>query len=326
LLDKGKESKLSKVRNKIIQINEIGLFVIIILLGAAIFIKNQDFLSVENIISILRSSVFYFIVGCGLTFVLVAGELDLSIGSNLGFSGMVTAILLQNGIPVAISIIAGIFSGLFVGFINSIIVGQFKIPPLIATLGTLYIFRGLINVITRGKTISDLPDSFKVIGQGELVGIPYLIFYAAIIGIMAHFILNYSKIGYDIRSVGGNREAARVAGINTRLIQISVYLICGLLCAVSGILMTSRLSIGTPNLGIGLELYVVALVIIGGTSLFGGIGTIFGTILGAIFMSIVQNGMLMAHIDPFWQNVVVGFIMIIAVGFDQYRRSKMWLV
>ena len=306
--------------------NEIGLIIIVVLLGIVIYLINHDFLSAENIIGILRNSVFYFIIGCGLTFVLIAGELDISVGSIVGFSGLIAAILLQKGIPVVFSIIIGIFCGLLIGYINSFIIGRLKVPPLIATLGTLYIFRGLINVITKGKTISNLPESFKAIAQGKLFNIPYLIFYAVIIGIISHLVLNYTKYGYNVRSVGGNKEAARVVGINVRLIQISVYLISGFICALSGILMTSRLSVGSPNVGNGLELYIVSLVIIGGTSLFGGIGSILGTLFGAIFMGTVQNGMLMVHIDPFWQNVVIGTIMILAVAIDQYRRGKMWTV
>jgi len=321
-----KDSKLKKFRNIIFQMNEIGLIIIVVLLGIVIYLINHDFLSAENIIGILRNSVFYFIIGCGLTFVLIAGELDISVGSIVGFSGLIAAILLQKGIPVVFSIIIGIFCGLLIGYINSFIIGRLKVPPLIATLGTLYIFRGLINVITKGKTISNLPESFKAIAQGKLFNIPYLIFYAVIIGIISHLVLNYTKYGYNVRSVGGNKEAARVVGINVRLIQISVYLISGFICALSGILMTSRLSVGSPNVGNGLELYIVSLVIIGGTSLFGGIGSILGTLFGAIFMGTVQNGMLMVHIDPFWQNVVIGTIMILAVAIDQYRRGKMWTV
>ncbi|MCL4417849.1 MAG: ABC transporter permease, partial [Actinobacteria bacterium] len=275
MTNESKKSNLIKFRNNILQMNEIGLLIIVVFLGTIIYFKNHDFLLIENLINILRSSVFYFIVGCGLTFVLVAGELDISVGSNLGFSGLIVALLLQNGMPVVFAIILAIFCGLSIGYINSFIVSQLKVPPLIATLGTLYIFRGLINVITKGITISNLPESFKVIAQSNLFGIPYLIFYALIIGIIAHFVLNYSKYGYDVRSVGGNKEAARVVGINIKLIQISVYLISGFLCAIAGVLITSRLSVGSPNIGNGLELYVVALVIIGGTSLFGGIGSIF---------------------------------------------------
>jgi ribose/xylose/arabinose/galactoside ABC-type transport system permease subunit len=318
----GKESKIIKFKNKILQINEAGLIIIMILLIAGFYIKNQDFLSGENIISILRSSVFYFIIGCGSTYVLVAGELDLSIGSLTAFCGIITTVALQLNIPVVLAIIIGILTGLLGGLINSIIVGTFKIPPLIGTLGTLYIFRGLINIITKGQTITISQDSFKIIAQGKLFGIPYLIFYAIIIGIIFHFILNYSKYGYNIRSTGGSKEAARVVGINIKLVQMSVYLISGFSCAIAGILMTSRLSVGSPSLATGLELYVVALVIIGGTSLFGGVGSIFGTVLGAIFMSIVQTGMLISHVDPFWQNVVIGLIMILAVGIDQFRRRR----
>jgi len=274
----------------------------------------------------MRGAVFYFIVGIGMTFVLICGQIDLSVGSNLAFSGLICAYVIIGGIPIPLAILIAILTSMFIGFLNGIMVTKFKIPALIVTLGMFYIARGFVLVLTKGTTTSSLPAPFLALGQFEFFGIPILIFYAIILGIIFHIILNYTKYGYHVRAVGGNSIAAKISGINVNRIILSVYLISGLLSGIGGVLLTSRLSVGTPNIGVGLEMYVIAAVIIGGCSLFGGRGSIVGALLGSILLSALQNGMVLMKISPYWQNIVIGWIMILAVGIDQYRRSKMWQI
>ena len=321
-----KESALTRVKNKILQARELTMIVFLVVFGLIIFIVNKDFLTVLNLMNVLRGSVFYFIVGCGATYVIISGELDLSVGSILAFSGLIVALSLVNGVPVPIAIISAICASMIIGYINGILVTRLKIPSLVVTLGMLYSVRGIIMIITKGKTISNLPSSFKVIGQGEIFKIPNLIIFAFVLGIIMHVVLTYTRFGYNIKSVGGNKIAAEAAGIDIKMVKTVTYVISGFCCGLAGILMTSRVSVGSPSIGMGYELYVISAVIIGGTSLFGGIGTVTGTLLGAIFLSILQNGMLLMHISPYWQSFIIGIVMITAVGIDQFRRGKMWQI
>ncbi len=313
-------------RRTIFQFTELALVLFLIVFSLIATIINPNFISITNIINIMRGSVFIFIVGIGMTFVLICGQIDLSVGSNLAFSGLICAYVLLAGVPTALAILIAIASSLFIGLLNGFMVTKLKIPALIVTLGMLYIARGVVLVITRGATTSSLPASFLAIAQSEIFGIPILIVYAIALGIIFHIIINYTKYGYHVRAVGGNSIAAKISGINVNKIVFSVYLISGLLSGISGILLTSRLSVGTPNMGVGFELYVIAAVIIGGSSLFGGRGSVVGSLLGAFLLSAMQNGMVLMKISPYWQNIVIGWIMIIAVGIDQYRRSKMWQI
>ena len=312
--------------SKFLMVQELGLIVFIMTFGIFITIVNPTFISVGNIITVLQGSVFIFIGGCGVTFVLIGGDIDLSVGSVYAFSGLTCGLALSIGIIVPLSILIGFLGGVVMGFLSGTIVTRFRIPSLVVTLGMLYIVRGFTLFITRGETIHGLPESFKIIGQGSILGIPNLVIIAIIIGIISHIILEYTRFGYDVRCVGGNRQAAIAAGIKVNMIRVLLFVISGIMAAIGGILVTSRLSVGTPSAGQGYELYVISAVIIGGASLYGGIGSIFGTFLGALLVSIIQNGMVLMRVSPYWQSVVVGGIMILAVGVDQYRRGRMWKV
>ena len=319
-------STFKKTISRLLNIQELGLILFLIFFGIVITVVNPNFASKDNIIAILKSSSLMFIIGCGMTFVLVGAEIDLSVGSVYGFCGMVTSILLRFGINFVLSIIIGIIAGLVLGLITGFIVTYFKIPALVVTLGMLYAVGGLNLVLTKGAIVTGLPESFKMIAQGNVFGIPNMVIIAIAIGIISHIILNYTKFGYDVRCVGGNKLASLAAGINVKRIRILLFMITGLSCAIAGILVSSRLSSGSPTIGQGFELYVIAAVIIGGVSIYGGIGTILGTFLGAVLIGTIQNGMLLMQIVPYMQSIIIGGIMILAVGIDQYRRNRMWKV
>lgn len=309
------------------RVQELGLIGFIIALGGFITIINPAFVSFDNIISILRASVFIFVMGCGVTFVLVGGEIDLSVGSVFGFTAVMFAIVLREGLNLFLSIIIALIIGLVIGFISGQIVVKFKIPALIVTLGMLYIYRGVIYGITEVKPIIiDLTETLKIIGYGEIFGIPYLVIIALIVGVLSHIVLQYTRFGYEVRAIGGNKQAAVVAGINVKRIKVILFIIAAVLSAVAGILIIFRLTAGKATIGNGYELYVIASVIIGGSSIYGGVGTVFGSFLGAILISIIQNGMMMMRVDPYWQSILIGVIMILAVGVDQFRRRRMWQV
>ena len=322
-----KQTILQRLKNNLVQSNEITMVIFLIVFGLIIYSINQDFLLVNNILNVLRASVFYFLLGIGVTYVIISGELDLSVGSQVGFSGLTCALLMTSGVPVAISIILAILLTIFAGWIIGLLVTRLKIPSLVVTLGMLYSIRGVGLVLTEGVTVAGLPDSFKKVSQTDFFGrIPSIIIYALVLGVIAHVVLSYTRFGSHLKGVGGNKVAAEAAGINTKRIKTIAFMISGFFAGLTGVLMASRISVGSPSAGSGYELYAISAVIIGGTSLFGGTGSIAGTLLGAIFLSVLVNGMLLMHVSPYWQGFVIGLVMIGAVGLDQYRRSIIWKV
>lgn len=308
---------------KILQNREIGILIPLILICMITSLINPAFLNIGNIVDVLRSISLTVIVAVGMTFVLISAGLDLSVGSVVGLSGMITGWGLVNGVPIPVSIIFGMIAGIIVGYANGFIIVRFKIPPLIVTLGMMYIARGVVYVISKGRPFYPFPDSFKQIGQGALLGIPYSIYIALVIIIIGHFMLNYTTFGRSVMAIGGNEETARTSGINITKTKVLIYCIVSALSAVSGILMASRLSSSQANAGNGWELTVIASVIIGGTSMFGGAGSVIGTVIGASIMAVLTNAMVLMKVSVYWQNIVVGAIIILAVGIDTYRRNVM---
>ena len=318
---KNSSSKIEMALN-ILRIKEMGIFLMLFLIVVIFGIANPAFLSINNIINILRSTSFILIIGVAMTFVLISGGLDLSVGSIVALGGVITGISIQSGIPIPISILLGLSSGFVVGFVNGVTITFFKIPPLIVTLGMMYIIRGVVLIITKGAPIFPLPDSFNIIGQGQLFGLPIVVIIALFLAIISHIILTQTTIGREIHAVGGNIQTAFVSGIKIHKIKLFVYIATGTTAALSGIIMAARLASAQANSGTGYELLVIAAVIIGGTSMFGGSGTILGTAIGALFMTVVSNGMVILKVSVYWQNLVIGFIIILAVGLDQLKRRR----
>lgn len=286
--------------------------------------QSEQFLTAATWTNILRNAVFIAIVACFTTFVFVSGGLDLSVGSVLVTGAMTASALLVGGAPVTVAVLGGAASGVAAGLLNGVLVNYAQIPAFITTLGMLYAARSLVTFLTGGRPISPLPEAFKEIGQGAVFGVPLLIVYAFVVIVVAHVLLEYSLFGWSVRAVGGNREAAHKAGINVKRVSTIVYVLSGLSAGVAGVLMAARLGSGQPSIGTGFELQVISAVIIGGTSLFGGIGTIPGSVLGSLVLSVLTTGLILLRIDPVLQNFVVGVIIVVAVGLDQLRRSRMF--
>ena len=257
-----------------------GLFLIVLVMSIVVGSVNSAFYSHINIVNILRQMSFLVIVGIGMTFVLIGGGIDLSVGSLMGLGGMITGLALQAGIPVAISILLGLLCGFCFGFLNGFIIVRFDIPPLIVTLGSLYTGRGIINVLTRGKPIFPFPDAFNRIGTETFLGVPYSVYVMIILMVIAHFILRNTVYGRSLFAIGGNERTARISGLKVNKIKITTYMAVSTLAALVGILMSARTNSAVPTTGFGWELRVVAIVIIGGTSLFGGIGNVWGHLPG----------------------------------------------
>lgn len=316
-----KEKKLRVVKN-MFKAKGMGLFLILIVLSVLIGLKNPVFFTFSNIVDVLRNTSFTLIIAVGMTFVLIARGLDLSVGSLVAFCGMVCSLFLSWGASIFISVTMGLLSGAVFGALNAVFVVAIRIPSMIATLGTMYMARGLVLVVTKGAPVYPLPEEFVNIGGGTLFNIPYVVVLALVLCVMAHFVLVKTNYGRKVYAIGGNPETAKFAGINVTLLTASVYVISGMLAGLSGIMMAARMGSGQPSVGDGMEMTVITAVIIGGTSLNGGAGTILGTALGAILINVLSTGMNLVGVSAYWQKFVTGLIIVIAVGIDQYQRSK----
>jgi ribose/xylose/arabinose/galactoside ABC-type transport system permease subunit len=319
-------NKFKKILFIFIKKKENGIAIPLIAVVLVIWLINPVFLHFDNIVNILRSSAYVFLIGITMTYVFIGGGMDLSVGSIFALSGIITGLGLLAGIPIWICILLGVAIGAFTGLLNGIFVAKFKIPSFIVTLGMMYVARGVVQFLTRGNPVYPLPENFNYLGQGYLFGIPIVVIVAALLGIGGHIILDKTIFGRSVFAVGGNLETARVSGINVFRVSLMTYVLNGAASGVAGIFMSARLGSALSNAGMGMELQVIAAVIIGGTSMFGGSGSIIGTMIGAIFMSVISNGMVILKISVYLQMVVIGSIIILFVGLDQYNRKRQGMV
>ena len=301
---------------------EAGLMAALLIFLVIVGIDNPVFLRVANLFNILRSAAYVFIVAQAGTFVLVGGGLDLSVGSVFAAGSLTSAELLVLGAPAGVAVLGGAAVGAAIGLINVFVIEWFRIPALIVTLGMLYIARGAAEVATNSVLVPVTNMTFSNIGGMSIGVVPIVVIYAVGIGCLAHIVLEHSRFGYHVRAVGGNPSAARAVGIRVRYIRVWVYVLSGASAALSGTLTAGWLQAGDPNIAVGYELTVISAVIIGGTSLFGGVGTILGTALGAILLNAMTNGLVVVNLNPLLQNVAVGIVIIAAVGLDQWKRRR----
>jgi ribose transport system permease protein len=283
------------------------------------------FFSADNLLNVTLQASITAIIAAGMTFVILTAGIDLSVGSLVAFSGVLTASFLKINIPLylvfPIALLGGLLFGAVSGWVAGIFVTKFNITPFIVTLALMTIWRGAAFVYTQGRPVWELPDAFSFLGEGRILGVPFPTIVMIIVFIASHIVLTKTKFGRYVYAVGGNVEAARLAGINTNFILISVYIISGVLSAVSGILLASRVNSGQPNAGLMYELDVIAAVVVGGTSLFGGRGTIVGTFIGAMLIAVLKNGLNLLNVGSYVQQIVVGVVILLAVLLDQLRQK-----
>lgn len=299
-----------------------GILIPLILLCILISVVNPVFYSFGNVIDVLRNTSYTLIIALGMTFVLIAGGLDLSVGAFLALSGLICGLCMKAGMPIALAVIIGLLVGVIGGAANAFIITKLSIPPLITTLGSMYMARGLVLVITKGTPIYPLPKAFVDFGSGSIFKIPYVVIIALILSVLAHWVLSNTIYGRKVYAIGGNEETARFSGININRMKVSVYVIVTSLAALSGILMAARLGSAQVSIGDGLEMQVITAAIIGGTSMTGGAGKILGTVFGSLFMTVLSNGMTLMSVSIYWQTFVMGLIIIIAVGIDQTKKTR----
>lgn len=312
------------------RIQEIGILIILIFLSVFLSIATPTFLTTTNIFNILRAFSWIAISAFGISMVIITGGIDLSVGSVMALSGLITAMMLKANLGDFLSILGGLFIGAFVGFINGFLVSKTNLPPFIATLGTMSIARGFCYGLTGGWPVRDLPRSFMFWGQYDIpflgIGIPLPVVIMVILAILTSIFLNRTVWGYKIYAVGGNEQAANLSGINTTKVKLLVYTLCGFLTAIGGLLMTSRLGVAAPTAASGYELDIIAAAVIGGTSLSGGEGTILGVLIGAAIMQVLRTGMVLLGFPAYWQPSAIGAIIILAIIFDQYRKRRLGLI
>ena len=312
-----------------------GLFALLIIFSLA----SSNFGTTNNMITILLQTTSIALMGIGVTYVIITGGIDLSIGSVVAFAGVVAALLVKNAdFPVWLAFVAAVIAGIIAGAINGCMVNYLRLPPFIATLGMMMIVRGVALQMTGARSIAGLPKAFGTLGNEALwkitavnergitittfPGIPYPVILLAVLAVIFAYILSSTKLGRYIYAVGSNEEATRLSGINVRRVKLSAYMISGGFAAITGIVLMSRLITAQPNAGVAYEMDAIASAVIGGTSLMGGVGTISGTIIGAFIIGVLRNGLNMLNVQYFIQQVIIGVVIIVAVSVDRLRDNK----
>ena len=298
----------------------IGLVIFSIIIS---FLSDR-FMTGSNMFNVLRQTSVNAIIAVGMTFVILTGGIDLSVGATFAYSGAVAAYLVGSGQHPLVAVMAALLVGLAIGVTNGIIISKGKLQPFIVTLATMTIFRGATLVFTDGKPISAGYEAnaefFANIGNGYLMGIPNPILIMVVVIGVAYFILKHTTIGRYVYAMGGNEEATKLSGISVHKVKLFAYGMSGMLAALAGIIITSRLSSAQPTAGTGYELDAIAAVVLGGTSLSGGIGSVLGTIVGALIIGILNNALNLLNVSPYYQLLAKGFVILIAVLLD--RKEK----
>jgi len=304
---------------------EFGLAAVLAVLCAVFAIFAPHFFSADNLLNVSLQASITAIIAAGMTFVILTAGIDLSVGSVVALSGIVATATLKLGLPVAVglplAVAAAVAFGALSGGIAGVLVARFSVAPFIVTLALMTVWRGVAFVVTEGRPVWDLPQAFGALGGARLLGIPFPTLVMAAVYVTAHVALAKTRFGRHVFAVGGNPEAARLAGIRTGRVVASVYVLCGTLAAGSGVLLASRMNSGQPNAGLMYELDVIAAVVVGGTSLSGGRGSIVGTFLGAMLIAVLRNGLNLLDVNSYVQQVVVGVVILLAVLLDPVRRK-----
>jgi inositol transport system permease protein len=309
-----------------------GIFLIFIVMIVVASLLSPAFVSSTNLINIVRQMSVVGLIALGVTGIIVSAGIDLSSGSVVGLTAVVAASLAQAPdtasafypglhLPLLVPVAAACLVGALVGLINGTLVAKTRIPPFIATLGTFTAIRGVANLYTSGRPISDLTDDYDFIGQGDVFGVPVPIIILIVMAVVTHILYAHTKFGKYIYAIGGNEQAARVSGINAARYKMLIYVYASFLAGLAGVVVSSRIGSGQPGLGVGYELDAIAATVIGGTSLSaGGIGTVAGTIVGALIIGVLNNTLDLMNVSAFWQQIVKGCIIVGAVILDQLKN------
>lgn len=300
-----------------------SVFLIFILLCVVFALGSDRFLTPSNLLNVALQTSIIAIVAIGMTFTILTAGIDLSVGSIMALSGALAAgLAVRQGLGTFPAIGLALIAGMLVGLVNGLLIVKGKMPPFVATLATMAIARGLTLVYTDGRPIAGIDESFMFLGTGKVLGIPMPVIIMVVVFVIAYLVLRYTKYGNYVYATGGNEEVSRLAGIKTNLIIGSVYVVSGLTAAIGGVLLVGRLWSAQPNAAVGLELDAIAAPVLGGVSLFGGIGSVTGALVGAFILGVLSNGLNLMGVPSFYQQVIKGVVLILAVMLDLYTKRK----
>lgn len=305
-----------------LRVPEVGILLALVVAVVVFALINPSFVAWANVESNIRTIAFIGIVGVGQAMLIVAGEFDLSVGSVAALGAVVAAILMSDhGLPIPLAVLAAVVLGLLIGLVNGLLTVKVGLPALIVTLGMLFAARGLSYVISGGTQVYPLPDGVSVLSD-RVLGLPMAIWIFAVIALVADVAMRRSGFGRRLYAVGGNREAAQLAGIRADRVKLAAFMLTGALAALAGVLVMAQLGSGDPQIGMNWELAVIAAVVVGGISLRGGVGSIAGALLGVLFLQVVSSGLVVSGVEATLQPVAVGTVMIAALGLDQVRHRR----
>jgi len=317
---------LSNLLWTIVRFREAGISIFILILVVAVTLRAPSFLTMDNFEDILLNISILMIVALAQTMVILTKGIDLSVSSMIGLVAMMVAFVVKENpeMPVVFAVLLGLGLGAVLGMFNGVIITFGKVPPIIATLGTLSIYRGLVFYYSQGTWINsfELPQNFKMLSKGTPLGLPNMVIIALVVALLVYYFLNYTRTGRDIYAVGSNPDAAQFAGIRKQRITFLVYVLSGLLAGLAAVLWASRFESAQTNTALGFELQTVAAAVVGGVSISGGVGTVPGVLLGALLLGIIQNALTLIRISPFWQLAVQGLLILIAVISDKWILSR----
>ncbi len=297
-------------------------FLTLIVLFVGLSIASPHFLTNTNLSSVVRQTAVINIMALGMTLIIVSGGIDLSVGAILALSGLIGTMAMEAGQPIPVAIAIGLLVGGACGLVNGTLTTRLKINPFIVTLGTLGIVRGLTLIISNGLPVHNIPKAYSFLGEGNLLGVPFVLWILLLCALAVHVIMEHTKLGRYAFAIGSNPDAAYYAGIPVSFHTTAVYAIGGLLTGLSGMIEASRLMTGQPTAGQGYELQAIAAVVIGGGSLRGGEGSVVGTLVGAFIMGLLSNGSDLLGISPYLQQAIIGAVIILAVSFDELRKRR----
>lgn len=317
------KDKVFETLRVIASFREFSLLAVLVVFGIFMSLRSDVFLTKANMEAILLGLSVEGTIAVGMAILLISGGLDLSVGSTMAFTGVVTGLALMSlRLPPFPAILLGLLAALGVGLVNGLLVAKLKINPFITTLGMLITVRGLLLVLAQGRAVLNLPESFTVVGQGRLFGIQYPIYVMLFLVIAGDLLLRYTRFFRQSYYIGGNEKAARLSGINVDFVKIFNYCLVAVLAGIAGIMITARFGSSSVTVGTNVELRVITATIIGGASLSGGEGSVFGAFLGALFMAVLANALNLLGVDVYWQNLVTGLILIIAVVVDVVNERR----
>lgn len=300
---------------------ESAIFIALIAIALFITIFAPRFATGRNLYLVSRQISFVAIVAMGELFVILTSGIDLSVGSTVGFSGIIAGLALAAGIPPMFALPCGLLGGMAVGLFNGAVISYVGITPFIVTLGMLSMARGMVWGLTKGNPITEIPDTFFFLAEGDFMGIPAPVIIALVLAVIVHIVLTYTAFGRRIYAIGGNEEATALSGINVKRIKLAVYGISGLMAAVAGVLLIARFYSAQPSTGKGWELDAIAAAVIGGTSLMGGVGSVLGVLIGATIMGVIRNGLVLMKVSVYWQDFIIGSIIVLAAVIDRVKNK-----